>query len=90
MALEEKINADIKSAMLAKEASKLDALRAIKSAILLLKTSTEGLNDDTEMKTKLKRLRQKSLVQITFTSSQSIQRTKNSSSLLLSSITTMT
>lgn len=50
MALEEKINADIKSAMLAKEASKLEALRAIKSAILLLKTSAEGLNDDTEIK----------------------------------------
>ena len=39
MALEEKINADIKAAMLAKESTKLEALRAIKSAILLLKTS---------------------------------------------------
>lgn len=59
MALEEKINADIKSAMLAKEASKLDALRAIKSAILLLKTSAEGLNDDTEMKALLKMVKQR-------------------------------
>lgn len=59
MALEEKINADIKSAMLAKEASKLDALRAIKSAILLLKTSPEGLNDDTEMKALLKMVKQR-------------------------------
>ena len=59
MALEEKINADIKSAMLAKEASKLDALRAIKSAILLLKTSSEGLNDDTEMKALLKMVKQR-------------------------------
>ena len=59
MALEEKINADIKSAMLAREASKLDALRAIKSAILLLKTSPEGLNDDTEMKALLKMVKQR-------------------------------
>ena len=58
-ALEEKINADIKSAMLAKEASKLEALRAIKSAILLLKTSAEGLNDDTEMKALLKMVKQR-------------------------------
>lgn len=59
MALEEKINADIKSAMLAKEASKLEALRAIKSAILLLKTSQEGLNDDTEMKALQKMVKQR-------------------------------
>ncbi|MGZ4060422.1 MAG: GatB/YqeY domain-containing protein [Bacteroidia bacterium] len=59
MALEEKINADIKSAMLAKEASKLEALRAVKSAILLLKTSSEGLNDDTEMKALLKMVKQR-------------------------------
>ncbi|MDD2288453.1 MAG: GatB/YqeY domain-containing protein [Bacteroidales bacterium] len=38
MKLEERINADIKSAMLAKEKEKLEALRAIKSAVLLLKT----------------------------------------------------
>lgn len=59
MALEEKINADIKSAMLAKEASKLEALRAIKSAILLLKTSPEGLNDDTELKALQKMVKQR-------------------------------
>ena len=59
MALEEKINADIKSAMLAKEASKLEALRAIKSAILLLKTSPEGLTDETEMKALLKMVKQR-------------------------------
>lgn len=59
MALEEKINADIKSAMLAKEASKLEALRAVKSAILLLKTSPEGLNDDTEMKALQKMVKQR-------------------------------
>lgn len=38
MKLEERINADIKSAMLAKEKEKLEALRAIKAAVLLLKT----------------------------------------------------
>ena len=46
MNIEEQINADIKTAMLAKEAKKLEALRAIKSVILLLKTSAEGLTDD--------------------------------------------
>lgn len=46
MNIEEQINADIKSAMLAKDAKKLEALRAIKSVILLLKTSPEGLSDD--------------------------------------------
>ena len=59
MALEEKINADIKSAMLAKEASKLEALRAVKAAILLLKTSPEGLNDDTEIKALQKMVKQR-------------------------------
>ncbi|MBK9282802.1 MAG: GatB/YqeY domain-containing protein [Sphingobacteriaceae bacterium] len=46
MNIEEQINTDIKSAMLAKEAKKLEALRAIKSVILLLKTSPEGLSED--------------------------------------------
>ncbi|MFL5765577.1 MAG: GatB/YqeY domain-containing protein [Bacteroidia bacterium] len=59
MALEEKINADIKAAMLAKESAKLEALRAIKSAILLLKTSPEGLNDDTELKALQKMVKQR-------------------------------
>jgi uncharacterized protein YqeY len=59
MALEEKINADIKSAMLAKEAAKLDALRAVKSAILLLKTSAEGYSDDTELKALQKMVKQR-------------------------------
>ena len=59
MALEEKINADIKSAMLAKEAAKLEALRAVKSAILLLKTSSEGYTDETEMKAMQKMVKQR-------------------------------
>lgn len=46
MNIEEKINADIKTAMLAKDAKKLEALRAIKSVVLLLKTSPEGLTED--------------------------------------------
>jgi hypothetical protein len=50
MNIEEKINADIKTAMLAKESAKLEALRAIKSVILLLKTSAEGLSDETAIK----------------------------------------
>ncbi|CAN5236694.1 GatB/YqeY domain-containing protein [soil metagenome] len=45
MEIEEKINADIKTAMLAKDAGRLDALRAIKSVVLLLKTSAEGLSE---------------------------------------------
>lgn len=59
MALEEKINADIKSAMLAKESAKLEALRAVKSAILLLKTSPEGYTDDTELKALQKMVKQR-------------------------------
>lgn len=50
MGIEEKINADIKSAMLAKDSKKLEALRAIKSVVLLLKTSPEGLSEETAMK----------------------------------------
>jgi uncharacterized protein YqeY len=46
MNIEETINADIKVAMLAKDAKKLEALRAIKSVILLFKTSPEGLTED--------------------------------------------
>jgi len=57
--LEEKINTDIKSAMLAKDQRKLDALRAIKSAILLLKTSPEGLTPESEMKAMQKMVKQR-------------------------------
>ena len=59
MTLEEQINADIKTAMLAKEAAKLDALRAVKSAILLLKTSPEGLSPESEMKALNKMVKQR-------------------------------
>ncbi|MFN4235145.1 MAG: GatB/YqeY domain-containing protein [Bacteroidia bacterium] len=59
MSLEEKINADIKAAMLAKEAQKLEALRAIKSAILLLKTSEEGSSEEAEIKALQKMVKQR-------------------------------
>lgn len=42
MNLENQINADIKQAMLAKKKEELEALRAIKSAILLLKTGKDA------------------------------------------------
>ena len=38
MSLEEIINEDLKKAMLARDHEKLNALRAVKAAILLLKT----------------------------------------------------
>ena len=50
MGIEEKINADVKASMLAKNAKRLEAVRAIKAAILLLKTSPEGLTEDSAMK----------------------------------------
>ncbi|MFN4122184.1 MAG: GatB/YqeY domain-containing protein [Flavobacteriales bacterium] len=53
MSLEERINADIKTAMLAKEKEKLEALRAIKSAVLLAKTEKVGSELDADMEMKL-------------------------------------
>ena len=52
MALEQKINEDIKAAMLARESQKLNALRAVKSAILLAKTQKGGgdLDEESEIK----------------------------------------
>ncbi|MEN8225270.1 MAG: GatB/YqeY domain-containing protein [Bacteroidota bacterium] len=52
MTLAEKINEDIKAAMLAKDAKKLEALRAIKSGLLILKTgkgSSGEVPQDLEM-----------------------------------------
>lgn len=61
MSLEEIINADIKAAMLAKEKEKLEALRAVKSAVLLAKTEKVGseLDADTEMKLLQKLVKQR-------------------------------
>lgn len=50
MGIEEKINADVKASMLAKDSKRLEAVRALKSVILLLKTSPEGLSEDSAMK----------------------------------------
>ena len=50
MGIEEKINADVKASMLAKDAKRLEAVRAIKSVILYLKTSPEGLTEESATK----------------------------------------
>jgi uncharacterized protein len=50
MSFEDKINADIKTAMLAKDSKKLEVLRAIKNVVIILKTSPEGISDDAIMK----------------------------------------
>ncbi len=50
MSFEEKINGDIKTAMLAKDSKKLEVLRAIKNVVIILKTSPEGISDDSIMK----------------------------------------
>lgn len=52
MTLEEKINSDIKAAMLAREQEKLEAIRAIKAALLLEKTKENGshsIDETTEL-----------------------------------------
>lgn len=50
MSFEDKINGDIKTAMLAKDSKKLEVLRAIKNVVIILKTSPEGISDDSIMK----------------------------------------
>jgi uncharacterized protein YqeY len=53
MSLKQRVEADIKQAMLAKDKARLQALRSIKSLIMLAETEkggTEGLTPDTEMK----------------------------------------
>jgi hypothetical protein len=53
MSLQDKINDDIKSAMLAREKEKLEALRAIKSALLLAgteKNASDSITEDAEIK----------------------------------------
>jgi uncharacterized protein YqeY len=46
MELENRINADIKAAMIAKDSQKLEALRGIKAALLLAKTSKEAVGGE--------------------------------------------
>lgn len=59
MPLEEKINADLKAAMIAKDAKRLEAIRAVKSVILLLKTSPEGYTDESEAKSLQKEVKKR-------------------------------
>jgi uncharacterized protein YqeY len=58
MSLEENINGQIKAAMLSKDAARLEALRAVKSAILLLKTG-EGATPENELKALQKMVKQR-------------------------------
>lgn len=61
MALEQNIMAELKAAMLAKDEAKLRALRAIKAAIILLKTSEAGkeITEEDEMKMLQKLVKQR-------------------------------
>ena len=62
MSLYQKVENDIKAAMLAKEKEKLEALRAIKAAFLLAKTekgASETLSEDVELKVIQKLVKQR-------------------------------
>ncbi|WP_266203236.1 GatB/YqeY domain-containing protein [Pontibacter kalidii] len=62
MTLKQRIDADIKQAMLAKDKARLQALRSIKSQIMLAETEkggTEGITPDTEMKLLTKAAKQR-------------------------------
>ena len=62
MSLKDRVNADIKEAMLAKDKARLQALRSIKSLILLAETEkggTEGISQDAEMKLLTKAAKQR-------------------------------
>lgn len=62
MALQEKIDQDIKAAMLAKDNARLRGLRAIKAALLLAKTEKgagDSLSEDAEIKVLQKLVKQR-------------------------------
>ena len=60
MTLEEKINQDLKTAMLAKDEAGVRSLRAVKSAILLAKTSgSESISSEDEIKMLQKLVKQR-------------------------------
>ena len=64
MSLEEKINADLKTAMLKKDEAALRSLRAVKQVILLAKTSGSGIisnEDELKMLQKLVKQRRESI-----------------------------
>ena len=68
MSLEERINADIKKAMLAKDREKLDSLRAVKAAILLIKTSKSGseVSEQEEIQTLQRLVKQRKEAALTY------------------------
>ena len=45
MTIEESVNTEIKTAMLAQQSARLEALRAVKAVVLYLKTSPEGYTE---------------------------------------------
>ena len=63
MSLEIRINEDIKAAMLAKDKEKLEALRAVKAALLLIKTgkdtATSEVPEELEMQTLQRLIKQR-------------------------------
>jgi uncharacterized protein len=62
MSLFDKVNEDIKNAMLAKEKEKLEALRSVKAAFLLAKSekgASETLSSDVELKVVQKLVKQR-------------------------------
>jgi len=62
MTLKERVDTDIKQAMLAKDKVRLQALRSIKSQVLLAETekgAAEGISPDTEMKLLTKAAKQR-------------------------------
>ena len=59
MTLIDKISADIKTAMLAKDKETLETLRAVKAALLLAQTSGEAITDEIEIKLLQKLVKQR-------------------------------
>ncbi|MEW6772627.1 MAG: GatB/YqeY domain-containing protein [Bacteroidota bacterium] len=59
MQLEEKIMAEIKTAMLNKDSKRLEALRAIKNVIILVKTSPDGFTEENVIKTLQKEVKKR-------------------------------
>jgi uncharacterized protein YqeY len=59
MGIEERIQNDMKAAMLAKDSARLEAIRAVKAVLLLLKTSPEGLTEDSAMKSLQKEVKKR-------------------------------
>jgi uncharacterized protein YqeY len=70
MSLIEKINVDIKAAMLAQDKQKLEALRAVKAAMLLVVTGKDGgeVTESVEIQTLQKLIKQRREAADTYTS----------------------